>query len=871
MGIDYSPETCEALARVYAGAGVHRPLRVERYEPGTVLRYDVTGVAPALRARVVVRIDAFVGGGFAGQVYRVTATDVAAEGGAIEGLVAGGTYAMKILVPPSDFSRRFRDAIYAAGFQAPFQLQVNPDAARAGALWQKLIRRGAKIRFGAERAVVDIMATFVDPGLGSCGELSEWVEGRTWLLEVDDDLTALRRWAHGRRVDPARLGSPEFRAKREFMREFVRLLREMGAREFARQYEWWTCKSQPNCLKRRDTEGDPAAGLTAVDFRPGLALLPFLPMSPGDVPLIFQGLAHGSLVQFDRGDLRALAAYIEAHRHEFADLRDAYRELTELEDRRREAVLDVTHHHVRLLAGARIWRSALDQLVASWEIRGMADGACAAGLRARRGRAVLFLLLGFAPALAAVLGIAAGFGVWRACASWLAAIGAGLGVAAIVTLGGVIARRCWGRADLRRHYAGMLTSLTYIGRAWRAKSAETLVRWLRAGRVDDRHALALVDRPWRFAGHLLLAWMPAPVHRFLTDRAYALDRLRYFFVRPIRLYFNAAEREAWLYEMVDEGRKKHMLTEDDAAEIRAVAREPYIQKYMQSLAVHLCTLPVTQVVAVIIAVTWGVVCGWEWKDTALFTGFLLFLFQVTPISPGSLTRGGYVVYLVVRERNFRDYNVALFLSFFKYVGYLAFPIQMASRYPQLARFMAAHWATEAVHILPVFGERGALLEHTVFSICYNYPLTVRRRMRVRAERRAGRPSRSWQAYALGAAAAAIVCAVEVVWWQRGGTVPEELTLWPCMLGIPFVMGCVGTLAAGGASLARRLVLALVAGAVVALLYAAGHTILHAAASTPELAGVCAKAVLWSVFLHPLFAALGMLATEVFLPEERKQE
>ncbi len=140
--------------------------------------------------------------------------------------------------------------LYWIGFQGPFQLQVNPSAARAGALWQKFIRRGAKIGFGEETAVVDIYATFVDEKLGSCGELSEWVEGRTWRLEVDDQLDSLKRWIKGEKVDPEKLGSPEYRAKYEFMHKFVEHLHQMGAHEFARQYEWSTWKSQPNCLKR---------------------------------------------------------------------------------------------------------------------------------------------------------------------------------------------------------------------------------------------------------------------------------------------------------------------------------------------------------------------------------------------------------------------------------------------------------------------------------------------------------------------------------------------------------------------------------------------------------------------------------------------
>ena len=74
-------------------------------------------------------------------------------------------------------------------------------------------------------------------------------------------------------------------------------------------------------------------------------------------------------------------------------------------------------------------------------------------------------------------------------------------------------------------------------------------------------------------------------------------------------------------------------------------------------------------------------------------------------------------------------------------GYLAFPIQMTHRYPELAGFMAGHWATEAVHIVPVFGEKGALLEHFAFRLFYNWPLTLRRRLAEIADYRKKLPSR----------------------------------------------------------------------------------------------------------------------------------
>ncbi|MCX7590537.1 MAG: hypothetical protein N2255_02805, partial [Kiritimatiellae bacterium] len=43
-----------------------------------------------------------------------------------------------------------------------------------------------------------------------------------------------------------------------------------------------------------------------------------------------------------------------------------------------------------------------------------------------------------------------------------------------------------------------------------------------------------------------------------------------------------------------------------------------------------------------------------------------------------------------------------------------------------ARFMAGRWAAGAVHFVPVFGERGALLEHMVFDAFFNVPRIIGR-------------------------------------------------------------------------------------------------------------------------------------------------
>ncbi|MGD9136955.1 MAG: hypothetical protein PVH42_09340 [Desulfobacterales bacterium] len=829
MEIDYSIEIQRQLEQEFQNTALHRPMSYERYETGTVLTYDVTGVAQASKARVSLVVDKFVGGGFAGQVYRVKLEKIESEDGPIEGLEIGGRYAVKILIPPSNFSRLFRNVLYWIGFQGPFQLQVNPFAARAGALWQKFIRRAAKIRFGTESSVVDIYATFVDSTLGSCGELSEWVEGRTWRLEVDDRLDALKNWFKGRQVDLDKLGSPEYREKYEFMQEFVALLHQMGAHEFARQYEWSTWKSQPNCLKRNRTADSACGVLTAVDFRAGLALLPFLPMSPGDFKLIFTGLMRGSLVQFDRGDIAKLKAFITKHPHEFVGMKDMLVELEGAEEVYRDSIPDITHHHIRLVSSPSLWSAILKSALTGWGIRNFIDGHARQKLQTSVLKTLLFALLGFIPFI------------------------------------GRFFRRIWGQSFWRIHYRNILTSGAYFRRALRAKFIEKIIGWHRSGRVNDANAVGLTIQMWRCSYHWPISWLPAGVHRILTDWQYAKEKLDYILLRPVRLYFNNALREQWLRDMVTEGKDKHLLNDEDADLILSQIKEPYIQKYLKSLAVHVCTLPVTQVVSVIVAIIYVLMHPEMPKAQSYAIGLgIIALFQVIPISPGSLTRGLYVLYLVIREKNFKDYNIAVFLGFFKYIGYLAFPIQMTYRYPALARFMAGHWATEAVHVVPVFGERGALLEHKIFNLFYNWPLTIRNRIQKRWQLRTTVQPRYWHITLCVAAGVAIFVATDLYYLNTFGVLPNLKEVWFFSLIVPLVCGATVTLGAGGATISHRVIGAVICTTTVGI----ASTLISSALGSVNTIGITDIAVicLWRFFVFSILSVVGLFLTEIKLPE-----
>ena len=109
MDIGYSIEASRQLEHEFRRATLFRPMRIKRYEIGTELTYDVRSVNDAKNGSVHLVIERFVGGGFAGQVYRVKILDIESIDGLPGELRGGGIFAMKILIPPTGFSRLFRN------------------------------------------------------------------------------------------------------------------------------------------------------------------------------------------------------------------------------------------------------------------------------------------------------------------------------------------------------------------------------------------------------------------------------------------------------------------------------------------------------------------------------------------------------------------------------------------------------------------------------------------------------------------------------------------------------------------------------------------------------------------------------------------
>jgi hypothetical protein len=178
--------------------------------------------------------------------------------------------------------------------------------------------------------------------------------------------------------------------------------------------------------------------------------------------------------------------------------------------------------------------------------------------------------------------------------------------------------------------------------------------------------------------------------------------------------------------------------------------------------------------------------------------------------------------------------------------------------------MAGHWATEAVHVVPVFGERGALLEHKIFNLFYNWPLTIRNRIKKRWQLRAALPPRYWHIGLCMAAGVAIFVTADLYYLNKFGELPHLKEVWFISIIVPLLCGSAVTLGAGGAEMWTRLIGAVICATAVAVFSTLISAVLGAgdAIGFSEIVVVC----LWRIFVFTILSVLGLLFTEIKLPE-----
>lgn len=674
-------------------------LRPGGYDPGdriSALVKDDKGIERPTEFE----IEAYCGGGFAGQVYR--ARCVATEG---DWIPVGQCYALKFFSPRSGFRRLFRDVLYRLCFVSPFPYQYNEDSVRAGLFLTKLLQIACRVELGDHRPINEFYGTFWDDHVGSYAELNEWVEGGVTEPSVDKEVFVRR--AHNRRVKRAmrrgvatesdlKQSQAEMSKKRRFMAFLCDLCAALGLDDLARQVYWWTGVSQPNVLTRRDGSSPrEEPDFVWVDRRPGL---PGLVLSFGDVVLFARALCRGSIPPFDRINFRKLRAWPKApDQQQWEALVQA---LEETDRRYRRTQVDVFRHHYQLLTDRSLRRDIVAGFVDYWHRTGRIDQAT---------RELLLrwpLLIAF-PMLLSLLPV----------------VGRRL-------------QKLMGSDAYRQHLARFLRDGKYRWEYFDRHRVSDVKVWLVDGRTTERRAVKCLNSlPCYFADRILCGGMPPAWQRFLTDWSYQLDCWRRFFVSPFKYIFVPSYRREvntnWITQRTGEDVKRGFLSPSEAEEYVRIAAHKTIQHYLTGMMVVAAVKPTSEICYVLLLaylvslVNWLRSLGWWAVPIASL---------VALISPAGVPR---FLYCVVMGSVNRDvpYGTALLMAPIRAVGDLSFAAQIAKTHPGFSAYLLTSTTCRLAEHMPVFGERGGLLSVWVVTVLLSWPASLKTWL---AARRSGR-------------------------------------------------------------------------------------------------------------------------------------
>jgi hypothetical protein len=186
--------------------------------------------------------------------------------------------------------------------------------------------------------------------------------------------------------------------------------------------------------------------------------------------------------------------------------------------------------------------------------------------------------------------------------------------------------------------------------------------------------------------------------------------------------------------------------------------------------------------------------------------------------------------------------------------------------------MAGHWATQAVRVVPVFGERGAWLDHAVFDAFYNFPLSLGVRIRQRDALAAAKRPRWWAVPAAGLAGAALTALADFLFVRAAGRVPSLNDLWWAVFLAPFAAGFLASSWSRRRTMGKRIIAGIVAGGLVGAAYGLVNVFLspHFTGFVPAAAQAfngygAALGTLWKTFVFALLAIPGAFIAETRPP------
>jgi hypothetical protein len=174
--------------------------------------------------------------------------------------------------------------------------------------------------------------------------------------------------------------------------------------------------------------------------------------------------------------------------------------------------------------------------------------------------------------------------------------------------------------------------------------------------------------------------------------------------------------------------------------------------------------------------------------------------------------------------------------------------------------------------VPVFGERGAWLEHAVFDAFYNYPLSLGVRIRKRDELAAAGKPRRWAVPAAAFLGVAFTALVDLLFVRAIGHVPALKDVWWAVFLAPIGAGFLGSLWSRRKRMGGRFAAGVLAGALVGLGYGLVSAFLAplfpglaAAAGETATNGALVWSLVWKTFVFTLLAIPGAFAAETRPP------
>jgi hypothetical protein len=618
-------------------------------------------------------IQEMTGGGFAGQVYRAHLEELSPAAGARGRFPS--SVALKLLKPVRVWKRVFRDLLFLFGYQTTFAARLREPAVRAGLIWQQLLRIAAGTELGDPSAVARPLGYYWSAEMKSFVELHAWVPGREISYQAGD-----LAWGTQAQNDT------EMARKKRFMEALAALCREMGAIGLSRQYEWYTMVSQDNVIVHEQSLGGEVK-YVGVDFRPGLAVPFFLPLSPAHLKLILNGLRRGTLIHYDEVDLHRLDRFISRHAEAYRPYQELIRLLKRDEAVYRAGLLDVWHTGFSTLTGRRKLAPVATAALQDWRQLDQISQGTHNRLRSTGTQMVFLYLLGWIPLVG-----------WRL-------------------------RRLLGNSRYRRHLRDWIADRSYFREHFQERKSGRLLYWSEMGRISLTRFERLVHSDALYVFDLLaLSWMPASFHRLLSDGSALKGLLASLTTHPIRLLLDPGYRRGWLLEIIHQQEDRGILQVEERAHFEAQIAEGRVQGFVRDLGFTVGLEVLAKPLYALLA-AYGFSSG----------NFLpFFLAALGPIPPSGVARTLYVLVQLCLDlpgtlrRGDRDLLLARALALgvapWRVLGNVFALVEMFAYYPRLSLVLADYYIARMIAVIPVLGGRGLLLEYLAFRVIFGLPL-----------------------------------------------------------------------------------------------------------------------------------------------------